>query len=82
MQGACGPKRVNPVCFITASELAWQAALKKTKIKLELLTNIDILLMVENEIRGICYAIHQYANVNNKYIKYAAKNKESLYITY
>ena len=38
--------------------LAWQAALKKTGEKLKLLTDIDMLLMVEKDIGGgICYAI-------------------------
>ena len=45
--------------FFSASELAWKAAFKKTEVKLELLADIDILLMVEKEIRGeICHAIH------------------------
>ena len=36
--------------------LAWEAALKKNKVKLHLLTDIDILLMVENVREGIwCY---------------------------
>ena len=34
--------------FLSAPELAWQAALKKTKVKLDLLTNIDMILIVEN----------------------------------
>ena len=39
--------------------LAWQEALKKTEVKLELLTDNDMLLMVEKGIRGgICHAIH------------------------
>ena len=39
--------------------VAWKAALKKTELKLELLTDIDILLMVEEGVRvGICHAIH------------------------
>ena len=39
--------------------LAWQEALKSTKVKLELLTYIDMLLMVEKEIRsGISNVIH------------------------
>ena len=45
--------------FVSAPGLAWQTALKKIKVKLELLTDIDMLLMVENCIRGgICHAIH------------------------
>ena len=48
--------------FLSVSVLAWQACLKKTEIKLELLTDADILLMVEKGIRGgICHAIHRYA---------------------
>ena len=61
--------------------LAWKAALKNTKVKLDLLINIDVLLMVEKGIRGgICHSFYRYAKVNNKYIKYYDKNKESSYI--
>ena len=38
--------------FLSAPGLAWQAALKKTKVILDLLTDIDMLLMVENGIKG------------------------------
>ena len=37
--------------FPSAPGLAWQACLKKTEVKLELLTNVDMLLMVEKGIR-------------------------------
>ena len=48
------------VCFLLAPGLAWQAALKKTNIKLDLWTDIDMLLMVGKGIRGgTCHAIHQ-----------------------
>ena len=41
---------------------------KKTNFKLELLTDYDMLLMVEEGIRGgICHAIHRHAKANNKY---------------
>ena len=61
---------LDSVKFIFAPQLAWQAALKKTEIKLELLTDIDMLLMVEKEIRrGICHTIHRYSKANNKYMK-------------
>ena len=47
-----------------APGLAWQAALKKTEAKLEFLTDIDMLLMVEKCIRrGIFQAIHLYAKL-------------------
>ena len=56
--------------FIWAPGLAWQAALKMAKVKLELLTDIDMLLIVEKGIGvGICHSIYQYAKSNNKYMK-------------
>ena len=58
-----------------------QAALKKTEVKFELLTDIDVILMVEKGIRGgISHAIHWYAKDNNKYINDYDKNKESSWI--
>ena len=48
-----------------------------------MLTNVDILVMVEKGIRGgICHAIHRYAEANNKYMKNYDKCKESSYIQY
>ena len=68
----------DPACFLTVLELVWQAALKKTKVKLNLLTVINVLLMVEKCIRGgLCHAIHKYEKTNNKYIKDYDENKES-----
>ena len=49
---------LGPARFLTAPGLAWQAALKKTKVKKDLLTDIDMLLMEEKGIRGrICHSI-------------------------
>ena len=43
------------------------SSFKKTEVKLELLTDIDMLLMVEKGIRGeICHATRRYAKANNK----------------
>ena len=62
---------------------AWQVCLKKTNIELELLTDYDMLLMVEKGIRGgICHSIQRYAKANNKYMKSYNKDEESSYIQY
>ena len=58
--------KLDPAHFLSAPGLAWQACLKKTGVELELLADIDMLLMVENGIRGrICHAIHRYAKKIN-----------------
>ena len=43
---------LDPIKFISAPGLAWQAALKNTKVELDLLTDVDILLMIKKRIRG------------------------------
>ena len=49
---------------------------KKTKVKLDLLTYIDMLPMVGKGIRGgICHSIYQHAKANNKYMKNMIKLK-------
>ena len=69
--------------FLSLPGLAWQVCLKKTNIELELLTDYDTLLMVEEGIRGgICHSIHRYAKANNKYMKNYNNNEESSYIRY
>ena len=61
---------LNAPKFISAPGLAWQAALKRSGVKLEILTDINLLLIFENGMRGrICNSISRYAKANNKYIK-------------
>ena len=56
----------DPIKFLLAPGLAWQAALKKTKIKLEFLTDIDMLLMVKKGIRGrLCQFINMLKLITN-----------------
>ena len=44
--------------FLSAPGLAWQVALQKTKVKLDLLTDTNMLLVVEKSKRGgICHSI-------------------------
>ena len=74
---------IDPACFLTAPRLAWQADVKETKGKLHLPTDINMLLMVKECIRGgICNAIDQYVKAKNKYMKDYDKNKELSYLKY
>ena len=74
---------LDPAPFLSLLRLAWQACLKKTNIELELLTDYDMLLMVEEGIKGgICHSIHRYAKANNRYMKNYNNNGESSYIQY
>ena len=68
--------KLDPAKFLSAPGLLWQAAFKKTKVKLDLLADINMLLMVGKGIReGICHSIYRYAKANNKYMKDCDKNK-------
>ena len=56
----CEIYELDLVRFLIAPGLAFQAAFKKTKVKLDTLTNTDMLLMVEKNIRGgKCLAIYR-----------------------
>ena len=67
-------KIYDPAHFLFAPGLAWQACLKKTGVKLVLLTDDDMILMFEEEVR--------YTKANNKYIKSYDKNIISSYLMY
>ena len=74
---------LGPSYFLSAPGLAWQACLKKTKVKLELLTDIDMLWIIEKGIRdGICQSVPRHAEANNKYLKKYNKSIESSYLMY
>ena len=62
---------LDPVKFLSVPGLAWKAAFKKTKVKLDLLTDIDMLLMVGNSIReGMCLSIYKNKNKEPSSLKY------------
>ena len=74
---------LDPLYFVSAPGLVWQACLKKTGVQLELITVYDMILMIEKGIRGgLCQATHRYAKANNKYMENYNKNIESSYIKY
>ena len=68
--------------FLSAPRLAWQACLKKTEVKLELLTDIDMLLIIDGIIGGIWREIYRYAKANNKYMNNYDKRKITSYLMY
>ena len=74
---------LDPAHFVSLPGLAWQDCLEKTNVELELLTDYDMLLMVEEGIRGgICHAVQRYAHANNKYMNDYDRKKKSSYIQY
>ena len=75
---------LDPAHFYTSPGLAWHTCLKHTGIRLELLTDPDMLLMFERGIRGgITQAVRKYASANNKYMgdRFDPKS-ESNYLQY
>ena len=80
----CKNYKLDPAHYFTAPGLAWDAALKVTKIELELLSDMDMLLMVEKGIRGgVSMISNRYGKANNKYIvDRFDDSKPSKYISY
>ena len=80
----CKHYKLDPAHYFTAPDLAWEAALKVTEVKLELLSDPYMLLMIEKGIRGgVSMISNRYGKSNNKYMdtKYDS-SKPSTYITY
>ena len=76
--------KLDPAHSYTSPGLAWCACLKHTGIRLELPTDLDMLLIFEWGIRGgITQAVHKYASANNKYMadKFDPK-KDTTYLQY
>ncbi|KAK3104484.1 hypothetical protein FSP39_003183 [Pinctada imbricata] len=60
--------KLDPCHFYTSPGLAWAAALKMTKCKLDLLTDPDMYLFFERGIRGgISVVSNKYAKANNEH---------------
>ena len=75
--------KLDPAHFFSAPGLAWQADLKTTKVELELLTDIDMLLVVEKGNRGrIFQSIYRHVKSNNKYMTNYNKDIISSYLMY
>ena len=74
---------LDPAHYLTTPGLAFDAALKKSKVKLDLITDIDMQLFIEKGLRGgISYIAHCYAKANNKYLPDYNPELEDSYLMY
>ena len=74
---------LDPAYFISLPRFAWHACLKITGVKLQLITDINMLLMIENRMfSGVCHVVPSYAQANNKYMNNYDENKESSFLQY
>ena len=70
----------DPCHYFSSPGLNWDAMLKMTGVKVELISDIDMYLFIEKGMRGgISYAAKRYSKDNNKYMK-SYDSKPSRYI--
>ncbi|CAB4011854.1 hypothetical protein AC249_AIPGENE9596, partial [Paramuricea clavata] len=75
--------KLDPAHYISAPGLSWDAMLKRTGVKLDLLSNVDMYQFIEKGMRGgVSYIGHRYAKANNKYMSDYDPEKPSSYIMY
>ena len=75
--------KLDPCHYFTSPGLSWDAMLKMTNIKLELMTDIDMFQFIEKGLRGgISYIANRYGEANNKYMKTYDNKNTSKYIMY
>ena len=74
---------LDPCHYFTSSGLSWDAMLKMTDIKLELITDVDMFQFIEKGMCGrVSYIANRYGKANNKYMKKYDKKAPSKYIMY
>ena len=75
--------KLDPCHYFSSPGLAWDAMLKMTGIKLDLISDIDMHLFIEKGLRGgISYIANRYSKANNKYMKDYDKHSDPKYIMY
>ena len=74
---------LDPCHYVSSPSLGWDTMLKMTRIELELISDIDMHLIIEKRIReGTSYIAKRHCKANNKYMQYYGVNKLSKFITY
>ena len=75
--------KLDPCHYFTSPGLSWDAMLKMTDIKLELMVDIDMYQFIEKGMRGgVSYIANRYGKANNKYMKEYDEKAPSKYIMY
>ena len=75
--------KLDPCHYFTSPGLSWDAMLKMTNIKLELMTDIDMFQFIEKGMRGgTSYIANRYGKANNRYMKTYDEKAPSKYIMY
>ena len=75
--------KLDPCHYFTSPGLSWDAMLKMTNIKLELMTDIDMFEFIEKGLRGgISYIANRCGQANNEYMKNYDEKAPSKYIMY
>jgi len=75
--------RLDCLHFPTLPSLAWAAALRHTDAELDLITDPNMYLLIENSIRGGMATIsNRYSKANNPYLEGYDESKPTTYITY
>ena len=74
---------LDPCHYFSSPRLSWDVMLKMTEVELELISNIDMHLLIEKRMRGgTSYIAKRHSKANNKYMKDYETDKEDEFIIY
>lgn len=75
--------KLDPAQYFTAPSLSWDAMMRSTRVKLELLVDIDMIHFLKKNIRGgICHCSVRKSTANNPFFSDYDDSKPTSYIMY